>query len=172
MQMCLMLWDEKALILLSLPFKVLIGCNMGIFMPWRRLEFIVGLERTSSCSNFAHLTNFRRSKWGVGISPLCSICGREDETTIHVLRDCDYAIQVWLHLVPFHFIIDFFTFDCRDWIFNNLGKCGICATTKNWKTIFMTSCWFLWTWRKKVSLKMIFTSQTTLSWWSKTLLER
>ena len=95
------------------------------------------------------LTNFRRSKWGAGISPLCSRCGREDETTIHVLRDCDYAIQVWLRLVLSYFITDFFTFDCRDWIFNNLGKRGICATTKNWKTIFMTSCWFLWTWRNK-----------------------
>jgi len=95
------------------------------------------------------LTNFRRSKWGVGISPLCSRCGREDETTIHVLWDCAYATQVWLRLVPSRFITDFFTFHCRDWIFNNLGKRGICATTKNWKTIFMTSCWFLWTWRNK-----------------------
>jgi hypothetical protein len=54
------------------------------------------------------LTNFRRSKWGVGISPICTRCGRENETTIHVLRDCIYATQVWLHLVPSNFITDFF----------------------------------------------------------------
>jgi ribonuclease HI len=95
------------------------------------------------------LTNFRRSKWGVGISPLCTRCGRDDETTIHVLRDCVYATQVWLRLVPSNFMTDFFTFDCRNWIFDNISKQGIGGHSTNWKTTFMTTCWFMWTWRNK-----------------------
>ncbi|PNX61642.1 hypothetical protein L195_g060760, partial [Trifolium pratense] len=39
------------------------------------------------------LTNYRRSRWGIGISPLCNICGAADETVIHVLRDCISATQ-------------------------------------------------------------------------------
>jgi hypothetical protein len=65
------------------------------------------------------LTNFWISKWGVGISPLCTRCGRDDETTIHVLRDCVYDTQ------------------------------GIGGHSTNWKTTFMTTCWFMWTWRNK-----------------------
>lgn len=95
------------------------------------------------------LTNFRRSKWGVGISPLCTRCGRDDETTIHVLRDCVYATQVWLCLVPSNYITDFFTFDCRNWIFDNISEQGIGNHSTNWKTTFMTTCWFMWTWRNK-----------------------
>ncbi|GAU31578.1 hypothetical protein TSUD_54010 [Trifolium subterraneum] len=86
------------------------------------------------------LTNLRRSKWGVGISPLCTRCGRDDETMIHVLRDCIYSIQVWLHLVPSNFITDFFTFDCRNWNFNNINKLGIGANISSWKTTFLTTC--------------------------------
>ncbi|MCI19533.1 ribonuclease H, partial [Trifolium medium] len=47
------------------------------------------------------LTNLRRSKWGVRISPICSRCGRDDETTVHVLRDCVFATQVWIRLVHY-----------------------------------------------------------------------
>jgi ribonuclease HI len=95
------------------------------------------------------LTNARRSKWGVGISPTCSSCMREDETTLHVLRDCVHATRVWIRLVPSNYITNFFSFDCREWIFNNLNKKGMSASKDGWKTIFMTTCWLLWTWRNK-----------------------
>jgi hypothetical protein len=95
------------------------------------------------------LTNARRSKWGVGISPTCSSCMREDETTLHVLRDCVHATRVWIRLVPSNYITNFFSFDCREWIFNNLNKKGMSASKDGWQTIFMTTCWLLWTWRNK-----------------------
>ena len=50
--------------------------------------------------------------------PTCPCCAREDETIIHVLRDCVHATQVWPRLVPS-------SFDCREWIFNNLIKKGM-----------------------------------------------
>jgi hypothetical protein len=30
------------------------------------------------------LTNYRRSRWGIGVSPICPSCGNGDETLIHV----------------------------------------------------------------------------------------
>ncbi|GAU26504.1 hypothetical protein TSUD_361370 [Trifolium subterraneum] len=59
------------------------------------------------------LTNFRRSRWGNGTSPTCPACGQEDETILHVLRDC------------------------MDLIFVNISG----AHTKDWHTIFMVTCW-------------------------------
>jgi ribonuclease HI len=102
------------------------------------------------------LTNFRRSKWGGGISPTCPCCGNEDETILHVLRDCINAIQVWLYIVPSDFITNFFSFDCRDWFFNNLNKKDIGTNTLSWKTTFMTTCWYLWKWRNKTIFEADF----------------
>ena len=95
------------------------------------------------------LTNYRRSKWGVHISPTCPYCAREDETIIHVLRDCVYTTRVWLKLVPSNYITNLFSFDCREWIFNNLNKKGIGDNPATWQTTFMTTCWYLWNWRNK-----------------------
>lgn len=95
------------------------------------------------------LTNVRRSKWGMGISLTCTSCGSHNETTLHVLRDCVHATQVWLRLVPSNFITSFFSFYCRACIFTNLNKHNIGPNKDGWRTIFMTICWFLWTWRNK-----------------------
>ncbi|PNX57622.1 ribonuclease H, partial [Trifolium pratense] len=71
------------------------------------------------------LTNARRSKWGVGVSPICSICGNDEETVIHTLRDC------------------------MEWIFMNLNKRDIGSQEGSWQSIFMVACWHLWNWRNK-----------------------
>ena len=104
------------------------------------------------------LTNLRRNKWRVGISPLCTRCRRDDETTINVLCDCVYATQVWLSLVPSNFITDFFTFDCRNWIFNNIIKQGSGGHITNWKT----TCWFMWTWRNNAIFEENFQQPNNL----------
>ncbi|GAU44619.1 hypothetical protein TSUD_378970 [Trifolium subterraneum] len=91
------------------------------------------------------LTNYRRSKWRSGISPTCPACGNEDETIIHVLRDCMHATQIWIRLVTSNHITNFFSLTCRDWIFYNMEG----AHNKEWQTIFMVACWHLWTWRNK-----------------------
>jgi hypothetical protein len=60
-----------------------------------------------------------------------------------------YATQVWIILVPSYWITDFFTFDCRNWVFNNLRKHWDGIPNFRWKTSFMTTCWHLWNWRNK-----------------------
>ena len=68
------------------------------------------------------LKYYRRIRWGVGIYPTSPCCGMEEEITLHVLRGCIYTTQVWIKLVPFDWITKFFTFDCRNWVFNNLNR--------------------------------------------------
>nr|KYP39554.1 Putative ribonuclease H protein At1g65750 family [Cajanus cajan] len=41
------------------------------------------------------LTNLTRFERGLGPDPTCSICMQEEEDTIHVLRDCEFAGEVW-----------------------------------------------------------------------------
>ena len=60
------------------------------------------------------LTNYRRSRWESGISPLFPTCGNEDETIIHVMRDCVQSTRVWLRLVASNQITNFFSLNCRD----------------------------------------------------------
>jgi hypothetical protein len=54
------------------------------------------------------LTNYRWSKWNVGISPICHSCGNGEETTVHTLRDCVYATRIWLKLVASNHTTIFF----------------------------------------------------------------
>ena len=95
------------------------------------------------------LTNYRRSRWGSGISPLCPTCGNGDETIIHALRDCVQSTRVWLRLVSSNHMTNFFSLNCRDWIFDNLNNKKMASHKIEWQTIFMVTCWHLWMWRNK-----------------------
>lgn len=126
MQMTLMLRDWKPLILIGLPFKVLIGSTWRCSCIGRRMEIYVGLKRISSYPNF-HLaltsqecifTIFIEASGGWAYLHFVLDVEEEDETNIHVHQNCVYATQIWLFLDPFNFIIDLFTFYCRDQIFN------------------------------------------------------
>jgi len=99
------------------------------------------------------LTNSCRSKHGMRISPIFTNCGRDVETTLHAFWDCVVAAQVWLHLAPSNLMTIFFSFVCKDCIFNNIINLSIWATDAIWKTTFMITCWFLWTWRNQVISK-------------------
>jgi len=46
------------------------------------------------------MTNAHRVKRGLASDPKCKSCLQEDEDTLHILRDCRYAREVWSKLVP------------------------------------------------------------------------
>lgn len=93
------------------------------------------------------LTNQRRHKWNGSVSTECPWCNGEEESILHVLRDCRHALLVWQRLVPPHFLMQFRSYGVKDWVFANLkeGLDGIYDTS--WAAIFMVACWFLWRWR-------------------------
>ncbi|CAJ2669285.1 unnamed protein product [Trifolium pratense] len=127
------------------------GNNISIAGNWESLWSWNGPHRIQTflwiATHERLLTNYRRSKWGNGISPTCPSCGNDDETIIHVLRDCIHATQIWIRLVASNHITNFFSLSlsCRDWIFDNISG----AHNKDWQTIFMVTCWYLWMWRNK-----------------------
>lgn len=59
------------------------------------------------------LTNHCRSKWGVGIDPLCNGCAIKKEIRIHD-EGCLRAAQIWLRLVPSVLISNLFSLNCRE----------------------------------------------------------
>lgn len=46
------------------------------------------------------LTNEARARRGMSSDSTCPYCLNQPETLMHVLRDCEFALQVWSHLVP------------------------------------------------------------------------
>jgi hypothetical protein len=52
---------------------------------------------------------------------MCPACRQEDETILHVLRDCIIATQIWIILRASIHITNFFPLTCRDWIFDNIS---------------------------------------------------
>lgn len=45
------------------------------------------------------LTNLNKSLKGLG-GANCKLCGNAKESTLHALRDCHKAMQLWRHKVP------------------------------------------------------------------------
>jgi len=75
-----------------------------------------------------------------------------------MLRDCPLTTQIWIRLVPLNQISNFFSFDCRDWIFKNINHQLHRIQNKKWRTIFMVACWLIWKWRNKTIFKDDFQS--------------
>ena len=53
---------------------------------------------------------------------ICSHCHMDSETKVHVLRDCNYATQIWLGLVPQERWLEFFSLSLQDWLYWNLSS--------------------------------------------------
>jgi hypothetical protein len=66
-------------------------------------------------------TKARLARWQIGNS-LCNGCLHFDETTIHVLRDCPIATNIWRHLLPVHERGHFFVLDFHEWVNLNLSN--------------------------------------------------
>lgn len=87
--------------------------------------------------------NLNRYKRKLTNDPKCFICGGEDESTLHILRDCPAAKSVWRKLEGFANLSSFYQGGLHEWIRNNLEFESI----ETWPTIFAISTWWLWRWR-------------------------
>lgn len=77
------------------------------------------------------LTNARKRKWGVRVYPSYTSCRINDETLLHVLGLCAWNLGL-IRLVPSKYIYIFFSFDCMDWILDNLSKHRIGDSNDRW----------------------------------------
>ncbi|KAJ1434239.1 Reverse transcriptase zinc-binding domain [Sesbania bispinosa] len=87
-------------------------------------------------ANNALLSNSNRCRRHIAHSALCSICYQSDESILHVVRDCAWARNVWLHFLPRQLYREFFTLNLTDWILFNPSSRQKSSSNKDWDLTF------------------------------------
>ncbi|OMO51138.1 reverse transcriptase [Corchorus capsularis] len=72
---------------------------------------------------------------------VCDIYPDSEESTLHILRDCSYAVLVWNSFSQLP--ADFFQYNFKDWILSNLST-DLFVSGLNWSSLFAYSCWTIW----------------------------
>nr|XP_025664883.1 uncharacterized protein LOC112763420 [Arachis hypogaea] len=88
----------------------------------------------------AILTNSEKRRRHLTNDDTCPRCRSHEESTIHVLRDCPYAMSIWNRLIPPNGRSSFFNTELNEWLYQNL------TTNKNWNCLFgvaLSSIWYL-----------------------------
>lgn len=89
------------------------------------------------------VTNEFRFKRGLVPSAVCAICGRGDESMLHLLRDYNRAVQVWTFLANNRLPSHFFAEDLDPWLVGNLKRDTLYHDVK-WRTIFAIGLMLIW----------------------------
>lgn len=120
---------------------------------WPLIWHWQGPQRVKTCVWLAAkgklLTNLSRMKRGMTMSGACQLCSSEEESIIHVLRDCGVAQSVLKAMVS---PIDWNSFmqgDTKAWITNNLRK-KVMWRGLDWKSVFAVTVWSIWNNRNRV----------------------
>ncbi|KAJ8422016.1 hypothetical protein Cgig2_007566 [Carnegiea gigantea] len=121
--------------------------NPGWELIWRaplpqKMRFFLWLARHDRL-----MTNSNRFIRGLTDDPRCKGCLNGEEHTVHLLRDCKLAREIWTHLVPHARQIAFFNLPLKDWMSSNLVNGSL--SDRNWATIFATATWWLWKCRNR-----------------------
>ncbi|CAN1183512.1 Putative ribonuclease H protein At1g65750 [Linum perenne] len=121
--------------------------------PWEIILKWRGLNRIRCflwiAANNRILTNAQRQRRNMTQDASCSIYNNTDESVTHVLRDCNFARDVWTRLTVFDIADPHWVLDPAAWIFHPL-KSGN-------GMLFGITCWQLWKFRNE----RIFTDSIT-----------
>ncbi|KAL4328714.1 hypothetical protein AHAS_Ahas13G0227700 [Arachis hypogaea] len=111
---------------------------------WKEIWKWRGPERTKvflwQVTHDRIFTAKRRARL-MGTPPYCHRCPNQEESTLHVLRDCPCAALVWNKLVQPSILATFFTVDFKSWLNLNLTNAIGYGSSTAWTDIFMTTCW-------------------------------
>jgi hypothetical protein len=94
------------------------------------------------------LTNSLKNKTGLSHA-VCGYCGDEEETIIHVMRDCPKAKELWAGAITVRDRGRFFTGNLHQWTSVNLNNTIQWTGRGAWCDFWATSCHCLWIWRNK-----------------------
>ncbi|KAE8681177.1 hypothetical protein F3Y22_tig00111342pilonHSYRG00267 [Hibiscus syriacus] len=90
-------------------------------------------------------SNYERYRRGLTQNPACSLCGFHEETTLHVLRDCQAVKTIWSQLLSVGLVHSFFTNSLDDWIRTNLAcPAKLPGTSLCSNILFPTILWQIW----------------------------
>ncbi|KAL1148305.1 hypothetical protein V6Z11_A10G116700 [Gossypium hirsutum] len=91
------------------------------------------------------LTNSERVRRGIGHSTSCALCGYEIEDLSHVLRDCSFAKDVWMLVLPEQLKQRFFSTTFSNWF--SLNLCfhkRLHDSGLSWPCLFGLIAWHIW----------------------------
>ncbi|KAF7800755.1 Ribonuclease H protein [Senna tora] len=140
---------EERMMVIS-PFGQLISPNLNTPRPtiWSKIWKWPVHERIRSfiwlITHGKILTNSHRRHRNLTDNATCPRCGREDETVLHALRDCDEVAELWMRFVAPQRWNTFFSLELGDWIDWNRRIHAGNELSDNWQTIFGVACWQIW----------------------------
>lgn len=82
-------------------------------------------------------------------SGLCPLCGRHEESTLHILRDCDLVQVVWNKCLGGAIVQGFFSDDLITWLKKNLTNTSLDVWGSKWSLVFGNLLWQIWHFRNK-----------------------
>ena len=85
------------------------------------------------------LSNERLQRWGVIQNGRCSLCLQEEETSIHVFRDCELVKPLWEELGVERLNLEFESDDFKSWVKLNLQS-NSRLHDFNWSDMFSVMC--------------------------------
>jgi hypothetical protein len=107
-------------------------------MKWTKIWKIDSIERIKVFVwQLVHdrlLTKARLAKWQIG-NALCHYCTQFEETTMHVVRDCTAAVNIWRKLLTSQERGQFFMVDFQQWINLNINNNFGMRFGKEWVAI-------------------------------------
>lgn len=92
------------------------------------------------------MCNSLRFKRKLTDDPKCYVCGAEEESSLHILRDCATARMVWSKLGGPADSTGFYDQPLKQWITTNLQHDDEDGHMI-WVTLFCVALWWIWKWR-------------------------
>lgn len=93
------------------------------------------------------LTNVERWRRRLASDPICVRCHQGEEDTLHAVRDCPWAREVWEVLIHPASHQVFFSLKLEDWVLWLLKEQKTPAEQPRWNGKKVTVCWWQWRWR-------------------------
>ncbi|KAL2935657.1 hypothetical protein RDABS01_018775 [Bienertia sinuspersici] len=78
--------------------------------------------------------------------PRCNICGANEESVDHILRQCLAATAIWRKFPGVH-DYELFVKDFDSWLVEN--GCADNTRDEDWPIVVTTTLWWIWKWRNK-----------------------
>ncbi|KAL4352609.1 hypothetical protein GQ457_06G035460 [Hibiscus cannabinus] len=99
------------------------------------------------------LSNQVRARRSLTSDSSCSLCGAEEESLLHILRDCPDIRTLWMSLSVHSAHRRFFTMSLREWILHGTSSASFCALIDGpFQFLFASFIWQAWKRRNAFAL--------------------
>lgn len=81
-----------------------------------------------------------RCRRGLTSDVVYQLSANDIEDLLHLIRDCPFASEVWLTLLPPHLCSKFFLLGLLEWIEWNVWGTDLLSTSENWTEKWAMVC--------------------------------